>query len=363
MTTTEPIAENNYYRQIIAKTAKQHQLFFVHWELTYRCNQRCTHCYVVKPGDPGFKAPGSELSTEECKDIINQLADENALNIGFSGGEPLIHSGFFEIARYARSKQFAIRILTNGTLITPEVADKIAALYPVGVDMSVYGARAETHDGITLIPGSFERVMRAFRLLAERGVKTYAKTPLMRENIGEYEEIRALAEELQATSLYDITIVPKDNGSTQPLRHRLLDQELLSFFRQEMATSRQRMAIDSKFDGIAGNNHVCLSGTNMIAINPYGEVFPCLQVKISAGNLRRQKLRTVWSDAPILQKMRTLTISCFPICATCHLLRFCNHCPGVALLEDGDLLGPSSVACRETRIYYQVLSELERGEN
>ena len=362
MTATESSAENDYYSQIVVKTAKQHQLFFVHLELTYRCNQRCTHCYVMKPGDPGFKAPGPELSTEEWKGIIDQLADENALNIGFSGGESLIRSDFFEIARYARSKRFAIRILTNGILITPEVADKIAALYPVSVDMSLYGARAATHDGITLTPGSFERTVRAFRLLAERHVQAYAKIALMRENVGEFQEVRALAEELQAIFKYDITIVPKDNGSTQPLRHRLSDEELLGFFRQEMKASRQE-EIGWKFSGAKVNGRVCLSGTNQIAINPYGEVFPCVQAKISAGNLRRQKLHTVWSYAPILRNMRALRLRDFPTCATCHLLRFCFHCPGVALLEDGDLLGPSSVACRETRIHYQVLSELERGRD
>ncbi len=351
MSTTEPGAENNYYRQIIAKTAKQHQLFSVHWELTYRCNLRCTHCYVVKPGDPGFKAPGPELSTEECKDIIDQLAEENALNITFSGGEALTRPDFFEIARHARRRRFAVRLLTNGTLITPPVADELAALNPVRVEMSVYGAKAETHDGITQVSGSFERTMRAFRLLGERGVHTAVKTPLMKENIGQFNEIRALAEEFGAVFRYDITITPKDNGCRSPLQHRLSDEDLLWLFRQEVDPEKWK-PISLKAD-----DHVCNSGRNIITIDPYGSVFPCVQVRMLAGNLRQQPLQAIWRESAVLREMREITWAQFPVCFSCELREFCFRCPGLALVEDGDLLGPSSIACREARLRHQVLKE------
>ena len=351
MTTTEPSIENNYYRQIIAKTAKQHQLFSVHWELTYRCNLRCTHCYVVKPGDPGFRAPGPELSAEECKDIIDQLAAENVLNITFSGGEALIRLDFFEIARHARRQRFAVRLLTNGTLVTPPVADELAALNPVRVEMSVYGARAETHDGITQVPGSFERTMRAFRLLGERGVNTAVKTPLIKENIGQFNEIRAMAEELGAIFRYDITITPKDDGCRSPLQHRLSDEDLLGLFHQEVDPEKWKPS------SLKADDHICNSGLNIITIDPYGEVFPCVQVRMPAGNLRQQSLRTVWRESLVLRRMREITQASFPVCSTCELREFCVRCPGLALVEDGDLFGPSSVACREARLRRQVLKE------
>lgn len=350
MTTMEPTAEKDYYRQIIAKTAQQHQLLSVHWELAYRCNLRCTHCYVVKPSDPGFKAPRPALSTEECQNIIDQLADENVLNITFSGGEPLIRSDFFEIACYARRKRFAIRIMTNGTLITPEVADSIAALYPVSVEMSVYGVQAETHNGITLIPGSFERTMRAFRLLDERAVNTCVKTPLMKENITEFNEIRALAEELGAAFRYDITITPKDDGCMLPLRHRLSDEDILWLFRQEMTNEWKPRQLKE-------DDHLCMSGLNYICFNPYGEVFPCVQIKMPAGNLRAEPLEKIWRESPTLQRIRSITRSDFKACTTCKYRVFCVYCIGIALLEQGDLFEPPSVACRQACLRHQVLKE------
>ena len=346
----EASAERDYYRQIIAKTAKQHQLFSVHWELTYRCNLRCTHCYVVKPGDPGFCAPGPELSTEECKDIIDQLADESTLNITFSGGEPLIRHEFFEIAQYARNKCFAVRILTNGTLITPEIADKIAALYPVSVEMSVYGAQAQTHNDITLVPGSFGRTMRAFQLLGERGVRTYVKMLLMKENIGEFDDVRALAEEFGAIFRYDITVTPKDDGGVLPVCHRLSDKNLLWLFRQEITDEWEPRQLKE-------DDHVCMSGLNYICINPYGEVFPCVQIRTPAGNLRAESLEEIWRESPNLQRMRSITWSDFKACTACKYHGSCVYCMGIALLQEGDLFKPPSVACRQARLRQQVLKE------
>ena len=135
----KPHRECDYQNELLRKTAEECQLLSVHWELTYRCNCRCTHCYVVKPGDEGFQSRGAELSTAEAKSVIDQLTALNVLNIGFSGGEVLCRSDFFEIAQYARKNRFAIRIFTNGTLIDAEVADRIAELFPVSVEMSVYG--------------------------------------------------------------------------------------------------------------------------------------------------------------------------------------------------------------------------------
>ena len=350
MATTEPSTESNYYRQIIAKAASKHQLFFVHWELTYHCDLRCTHCYVVKPGDPGLSAPGLELSTKECKDLIDQLADENALNITFSGGEPLVRSDFFEIAQYARSKYFTVRILTNGTLITPEIADAIASLYPLSVEMSVYGARAETHDSITLVPGSFDRTVRAFRLLEERGINTRVKTPLMKENIGEFNDLRTLAEELGATFRYDMTITPKNDSCTLPLRHRLDAEDLLWLFCQEMPTDWEPQ--HGKDD-----DHVCGAGLHYVSIDPYGEVFPCVQIKMTAGNLREQSLHNIWHKSLTLQHIRGITQASFPVCSSCELRPFCLHCPGLALLEEGDLLSPPAIACRQARLRYRVFTE------
>src|SRR5512138_2689983 len=169
------------YLELIARSQKKHRLLSIHWEMTYRCNERCTHCYLdVLPAGAGVVG---ELTTAECKRVLDELAAEGVLNVAFTGGEVLLRNDWYEILAYARQLGFALRIFTNATLITPEAADLIASLHPFFVEVSLYALDAATHDDITQVPGSFERTMRGIHLLLDLKVRVKIKTPLMRENV------------------------------------------------------------------------------------------------------------------------------------------------------------------------------------
>src|SRR5512136_1927248 len=152
-------------------------------ELTNGCNLRCRHCYV------GVQPRRGELRLDEFKAVLDQLAEAGSLFLTFSGGEPLTREDFFQIAAYARQKEFSFTLFSNGTLITPRVADRLRELCPERVEISLLGGKAATHDGITQVPGSFERALRGVRLLVERGIKVQLKTTWMRENIEEAGQI------------------------------------------------------------------------------------------------------------------------------------------------------------------------------
>ena len=332
----------NTYSAIVQRTREEHRLLSVHWEVTYRCNEKCSHCYLdVLP--PGAKVPG-ELSTEEAKRVIDELAELGALTISFSGGEVFLRKDIFEISRYARKKGFAIRFFTNGLLIKPDVADKIAAVKPVVVELSVYGSDAATHDGITKIPGSFEITLRAVNLLLERKVRCIIKTPLMKENIYQIPALKELATALGVTFQYDLTIAPKHTGDLSPLRHRPSDDQLLDFLRERINAET--------FTPFPYNNEArfCSIGMNSFDIGPYGDVFPCIGARIPAGNVRQTSMNEIWNNSPVWSEASNLTIGNLPVCSTCELRTFCVRCHGTAASEDGDMLGCSSVAYREARL-------------
>src|SRR5262249_39355572 len=192
------------YAQLLARTLKEHRLFSAHWELTYRCNEKCSHCYLdVFPANT--EVPG-ELTTEQCFHVIDELADLGVLHLLLSGGEILVRRDFFQIALYARSKRLLLRLFTNGMLINSRVADQIAALHPYSVEVSIYGAHAETHDNITRVARSWELSTRALVLLRDRGVRTKMKVPVMRENVRQLREMERLARDLGAEFRYDTVI-------------------------------------------------------------------------------------------------------------------------------------------------------------
>ena len=344
----EPAALNPYI-QIYNQAGKQHRLLTAHWEITYRCNERCTHCYLdVLP--PNAIVPG-ELTTQECFHVIDELAELGVLNLTFSGGEILTRRDFFQIAEYARSKQFLVRLFTNGILITPQVADRIAALHPYAVELSIYGANAETHDQITLVPRSFDLTIRAIRLLVERGVRTVAKSPLMRENVRQLYAMRTLAESLGAQYRYDITITPKDSGVRSPLEHRITFEDLVWLFRQEIKAEhwvQRTPRLDQS---------TCSIALYSLLIDPVGNVFPCVQTRAWAGNVRQQSLKTIWQTAPLWKELGQLTLSELPVCRTCELQSMCVRCHGLAQVEDGDLHAPAMINCQEALARRQVLVE------
>lgn len=349
------IQSENRYLHVLAKAQKQRRLFSVHWELTYRCNERCTHCYldVLPPGTPG----SSELTREECQDILDQLAAEGVLNLSFSGGEILIRHDFFDIAGYARKKGFALVLYTNGILIKPVVADRIAALHPLRVEISLYGAQPQTHDRITLKPGSFELTLRACRLLIERGVRVLLKAVLMHENARQLHQMKALAKELGADFKYDITITPTDSGGLSPLAHRMTDDDLLWVFRETIDEKAAKMWQHKLAQPMEPNHRFCGITLSSLLIDPYGEVFPCIQTRLSAGNLRRQSVREIWRNSPLWERLGQLTLGNLPLCSACELKAYCTRCHGLAMVEDGDLLECASICKREARLRRQVLQE------
>jgi len=125
------------------------------FELTFRCNLSCAHCYCNLPPNDQDTIE-KELSTEEVFNILDQIAEAGCLWLLITGGEPLLRPDFFEVYTYAKKKGFIITLFTNGTLITPEIADYLVQWPPFKVEITLYGVTSETHESVTGIPGSFK---------------------------------------------------------------------------------------------------------------------------------------------------------------------------------------------------------------
>jgi len=339
----------NLYEQLLTAARRQRRLLHVHWELTYRCNEHCTHCYldVLRPG---AVAP-NELSTVECLQVVDQLADLGVVNLTFSGGEILVRRDFFVIAGYAHEKRFVLRLFTNGIGITPHVADQMAELHPYAVEISLYAIDAATHDAITQVPGSFERTVRALQLLHDRAVRTVVKTPLMHENVRQVHGLRELADELGAGFRTDLTITTKRDGTCGPLRHRLTDDDLLWVMRETLDSTHWPATLPPPDAPVCGVSQLAL------VIDPSGDVCPCAEIRTAAGNVRRQPVADIWRQSAVFTALNGVTRNDLPLCRACSLAALCVRCHGVALNEEGDLRRPALTNCRTALARRQVLIE------
>ena len=329
-------------QRLRAKALANNVPLHVMLELTNHCNLWCRHCYISD------RPPKGELTLDEFKDVLEQLAAAGTLFLTFSGGEPLMHQDFFQIAAYARQKDFALTLFSNGTLITPEVADRLQELYPQRVEISILGGRASTHDGITQVKGSFARALRGARLLIERGIKVQLKTTWMRDNIEEAEQILSLAEEIGASFRGASLIIHRRDGSAETADLRATVEQLRAMAQRSYDRNPEKRIPPAPLlltEEQKRNIIPCGAGQTSCRIDSYGNVYPCTAIDTVLGSLREEKFATIWHDSEELKRIRAIRVSDLTECSSCELFLRCNRCAGLAKMESGSLLGPSPQAC------------------
>lgn len=328
------------YSRIYAKTLNDYICFLIHWDLTYKCNLRCRHCYVTE------EKVREEVSYLKAKSIIDELKQMGCLHLAFSGGEILLRDDFFAIASYCRKQGFALRLMTNGTLIDESISERIASLYPLTVGMSIYAADKSLHDAITSVIGSFDRTINAVHLLKKKNLRVILKFLLMQDNAKEFRAVKSLAESMGVEFLFDICVVTSDSGSGAPLKYRLNRAQLKDFFISNDIPLFEREAQEEAL--------LCSAGRNNIFITPYLDVYPCIGIKYKIGNLWESSLRDLWHSAK-LNLIRGIRTRDLYKCAQCELRQFCGRCFGIAMAEDGDIFGPSNFDCTVAAVKKEVL--------
>ena len=178
----------------------------VHLDITWRCNERCVHCYLDHDGK-------GEMTTEEIKDVIHQLAGCGTFFLSISGGEPLLRRDCFEILEYARALRFNVKLKTNAVMIGAKEAARIRKLGIEQVQISLYSNRPEVHDAITKLPGSLRRTTDAIRHLKANGVKVSITDVLMKYNHRDVKAVKQLAKGTEAIT-YEITLLRSNLKAT-----------------------------------------------------------------------------------------------------------------------------------------------------
>jgi AdoMet-dependent heme synthase len=336
---------------MVRKALKRNIPLSVQLDLTYRCNERCIHCYLDH-NDHG------EMTTAEIQDVLDQMADAGVFYLTLSGGEILMRRDFFGILEHARLRTFCIKLKTNGVLIREQEADRIKALGVESVQISIYSHRHEIHDAITKRPGSLRRSIAAVRLLREHGLHVIMANVLMSQNVSDYRGVRELASELGAQFIIDPTITPMMDGNRSILDLNVDEAALQEVFRNEalVGSGEQFCAPPQGAEQDALDMLPCTAGHTACYVSPYGDVYPCVQFPLPSGNLRRTKFADIWRDSPQLKEVRSIRLRDMPSCSKCTHGGTCTRCPGLAYLE-GNMRGPSVQDCEKSYARTGIASE------
>jgi len=308
-----------------------------HVDLTWECPLRCRHCYLQT------RRVESELGTADVLGVLDQLRELGTLVVLFSGGEVLLRSDLKEILSGAVERGFGVRLKTTGVGAPEGFPRFLAALGPVSVDISFYGADAATHDWVTRCAGSFETSLAFVQELARVGVPVRGVlTPLR----GATTDPREAASKLLSLGIpfVDYNYYSQVGCGTAEAATLSLGEELESRFMQAVIGDRpfEPEAQDPEERG-------CYACQLSLYVAPNGQVGPCVDFPAECGSVLESPVAELWKRVKERIDRYNPRLRERPVCLACELSRYGSYCPALALAQTGDPRTPGSELCETCR--------------
>ena len=253
--------------------------------------------------------------------------------------------------------------MDNGFLIDEARAKKLREINPFEVEISIHGAKDETHDKLTGIPGALAKVMTALGHLKEQGIKTNLKCPITRWNQDELWDVFAIGEKHGMTVIFDPVITPRDDGDKSPLHLQATPEFLVRFHSDEFMELRNGKKVLKRDNEIIKAN--CGTGRTSFTIDPYGNIFPCVQWRRKVANIKEvESLSAIWKNSEVLQEVRAIAEEIPKTTLANHESGgYCTFCPGVAELQTGSpfKMYPQAASVADARMAAVEKNTLKSG--
>jgi len=362
--------------------------FLIVWDITARCNLRCKHCYSTA-GRPLPK----ELSTSEVVSVLNDLAELGVAAIAYSGGEPLLRPDFFEILEATRDLGIFPALATNATLINREVAKKLKQVGVGFVQISLDGASPATHDSFRGVEGAFEKTLEGIKNALDQGLFVEVSTTITRFNVNEVDSIIDLCEKLGVNWFMMFNFVPTGRGrfivenDLSPYEREEVLHKLWSRLKENpglpvLSTAPQfarvalqmegvgevavvpthfyNMTLHGRLKGLSEFVGGCGAGRCYAAIEPEGQIQPCVFFPLTVGNVREIKFSETWDTNPVFWDLRDRD-KLKGGCGVCKYKYVCGGCRARAYGYFGDYLAPDPGCIVNHGDWERLTQELDKS--
>jgi radical SAM protein with 4Fe4S-binding SPASM domain len=306
----------------------------VTFELTFKCNLNCRHCY-----QPSYlrkkKDDKRELKYSEVCKIIDGLADSGVLWLCLTGGDVFCRPDFLKIYRHSVRKGLITTVFTNGTLIDERIIKTLKRYPPHLVEITFHSIRKGLFDGVTQVPNSFEKCMRGIRLLHENHIPFKLKTVVMNINVEGLGETREFAREMSPEYTFSTVLDPQIDGCPDPCRLRLSPKEVVGLdlmFEERRRAWKRDVRENRKIIDESDLSFPCSSGYNDVLIDPYGQLHLCLLSRDLGVDLKKHSFM---EGVNRLRRVRHLKVRANKVCAKCNLMGLCGFCPLSAKFQTG----------------------------
>ena len=386
--------KDSYWAKALASTVKGITYFGVRrpftagapfqivWDVTTACNLKCKHCY-----SSSGKKREDELDTKDAKKAIDIMARAGVTILAFSGGEPLVRKDIFELAKYAANHGMYVAMATNGTLITKEVARKMKESGIKFVQISLDGATPEVHDEFRGIKGAFERTIEGIKNCVAEGFFVEVSTTATRFNYKQIPDIIRLCEKLKVNWLMIFNFVPTGRGrfiiendltpeereellkllwneskkasieilSTAPQFARVALQEEMGQDSLTMPTHFYNPKLQGQLVNLAEFIGGCGAGRFYVAMEPNGDLQPCVFFPVKIGNILEDDFEELWRKNKLLEELRNKDL--IKKCGECEYRYYCGGCRARAYGYFGDHLMPDPGCIRNKEYYEKAVKE------
>ncbi len=332
------------------------RLRLVAWEVTRSCNLNCVHCRASSERGP-YKG---ELGTGKSLAVLDEIARTGRPIVILTGGEPLLRKDVFDLARHGTGLGLRMVMATNGTLISPEITEKMSDSGIQRVSISLDGQDAASHDRFRQVQGAFDGALAGIEELRRAGIEFQINTTVTRHNLDQVKAILDLAVRLGAAAHHLFLLVP--TGRARDLADQEIEaleyERLLHWFyamrdqvplhlkatcaphyyrilRQEAHARGQK--VDFETYGLDAVTRGCLGGTAFCFISHEGIVQPCGYLEINCGDLRESTFDEVWEGSPVFRNLRDFSLY-EGKCGRCEYLRVCGGCRARAYEATGNYL-------------------------
>jgi len=313
-------------------------------DLTERCNLNCAHCYINQPAGSKL-ALKREMTTAQVLSVLDQIADAGTLFLMLTGGEILLRPDFTQIYQHAKQRGLILTLFTNATLINDDIAHILTIWPPTIIEISLYGATAGTYEKITGVKGSFNRCISGIETLLACGLNVMLKSILVKANLHELPQMRALAEAYNVRFRYDATIWPRLDGNRAPYTNRLTVEEQLALDQEDPERQQSWIEVAEKSSSQFVRSKFifnCGAGFRSFHIDSTGNLNMCIMLRKPAYNILEMGFNEAWEKLG-LERLRERHLG--TKCETCSMGALCAQCPGWSQVVHGDLETPVNFIC------------------
>lgn len=313
------------------------------FELTYRCNFDCVHCFQQDVREQ------KEATTADWLGLVDQVADAGCLWLTLTGGEAIIHPGFAEIYEHATRRGLLVTVFSNGSTLSEKMIELFRRLPPRTIEVTLYGASPETYEKSTGRARHYDLAMAGVKRAIAAGFDVHLKTMVFKETAGDFAAMQALSAELGRPFRYDTSIHATIGGSHKPTEHRLDPAAIVALEQRDSAVTEEILArhADPKNHG-SDSVYRCGAGRFAFNIAPDGYLQLCTLVRGLRFDLTRTPFHEAW--AALGSEVQRRYASANRRCNGCDIRHMCGTCPGVAELETGDAEGAVDHICETTHL-------------